>query len=530
MKTGPGQQHGDIMYLTQGLHRCVQQAPERVAITFGERSCTFRELRDRVAKLAGALQELGMTAGARVSMLALNSDRYLEYLPGVWWGGGVLNPVNIRWSVAEIVYSLDDCDTGILIVDDHFLSMAPAIAESAKRRPILVYAGEGETPAGMLSYEQLIAQTAPVADAFRGGHDLAAIMYTGGTTGKPKGVMQSHLNLWSSAVSRMAEYRDFETTVSLHAAPLFHTAAMARAVGHFIAGDTHVVLPTFEPRTVLETIERHQIEEVLLVPTMLQAVLEHPEFSRRDLGCLKRIYYGASPINAGVLDKALAALPGVEFYHAYGLTEASPVVSVNPPANHLGAARESGLYRSAGRAGFGVTVRVVDAEGVEVPRNTVGEIAVRGANVMQGYWNKPAETAQALRDGWLHTGDGAYMDDDGYLFIVDRMKDMIVTGGENVYSAEVENVLSRHPDVAQCAVIGIPDARWGEAVHAVVVLRPGGEPVEERLREHCRRFIAGYKCPKSIEFRDALPLSAAGKILKRDLRAPYWENQSRQVG
>ena len=519
------------MYLTQGLHRSVQQSPERTAVVFGERSETFRELHGRVARLAGALRKLGMKPGERVAMLALNSDRYIEYLLGTWWGGGAVNPVNIRWSVAEIVYSLDDCDTGILIVDDHFLPMAPTIADSARRRPVLIYAGEGATPSGMLSYEQLIAYTAPVDDAFRGSDDLAAIMYTGGTTGKPKGVMQSHLNLWSSTVSRMAEFRHFEgTTVSLHAAPLFHIAAMARAVGHIVAGDTHVVLPTFDPRAVLDTIERHKVEELLLVPTMLQAVLDHANFRTRDLSTLKRIYYGASPISAAVLDKALAALPGIEFYHAYGLTEASPVVSVNPPINHSAAARASGLYRSAGRAALGVAVKIVDENDVEVPRNTIGEIVVRGANVMQGYWNRHEETAQTLRNGWLHTGDGAYMDDDGYLFIVDRMKDMIVTGGENVYSAEVESVLSRHPAVVQCAVIGIPNARWGEAVHAVVVVRPGSNPSGEDLREHCRQFIAGYKCPKSVEFRPAMPLSAAGKILKRDLRAPYWENESRQVG
>jgi long-chain acyl-CoA synthetase len=519
------------MYLTQGLHRCMQQSPDRTAVIFGERSETFSELHGRVARLAGALRKLGMTAGGRVAMLALNSDRYLEYLLGVWWGGGVINPVNIRWSAPEIVYSLDDCDTVILIVDDHFLPIAPKIADSAHRRPVLIYAGEGAAPSGMLSYEQLIAYTAPVDDAFRGGDDLAAIMYTGGTTGKPKGVMQSHLNLWSSTVSRMAEFRHFEgTTVSLHAAPLFHIAAMARAVGHFAAGDTHVVLATFDPRAVLETIERHKVEELLLVPTMLQSVLEHADFRARDLSTLKRIYYGASPISAAVLDKALAALPGIEFYHAYGLTEASPVVSVNPPINHSATARASGLHRSAGRASLGVTVKIVDENDVEVPRNTIGEIVVRGANVMQGYWNRREETAQTLRNGWLHTGDGAYMDDDGYLFIVDRMKDMIVTGGENVYSAEVESVLSRHPAVVQCAVIGIPNARWGEAVHAVVVARPGSNPSGDDLREHCRQFIAGYKCPKSVEFRSAMPLSAAGKILKRDLRAPYWETESRQVG
>lgn len=517
------------MNLTQGLHRCLQQTPDRIATIYRGRHRTFRGLADRVARLAGALRQLGMGEGDRVSMLALNSDRYIEYLLAVWWGGGVLNPVNTRWSVPEIVYSFDDCDTGILIVDDHFAPMAAAISAGAARKPVLIHAGDGAPPAGMLSYEDLIDGATPVADAMRGGEDLAAIMYTGGTTGRPKGVMQSHMNLWASAISRMAQYPIAADTITLHAAPLFHTAAMAKAVTIFIAGDTHALVPVFDPKEVLATIERARVNEILLVPTMLQALLTHPDFHGYDLSSLRRINYGASPISAGVLDAALAALPEVEFYHAYGLTEAAPVVSVNPPANHGPAARASGLYRSAGRPGLGVMVKIVDERGAEVPRGMVGEIVVRGPNVMQGYWNKPEETAAALRGGWLHTGDGAYMDDDGYLFIVDRMKDMIVSGGENVYSAEVENVLSRHPAVGACAVIGVPDQRWGEAVLAVVVLKDGKAVSEEQLREHCRASLAGYKCPKRIEFRPALPLSAAGKILKRDLRQPYWQDKTRQV-
>ena len=518
------------MYLTQGLHRCMQQTPNSRATVFGDRTRTFRDLHGRVARLAGALQALGMAPGDRVGMLALNSDRYIEYMLAVWWGGGVLNPVNIRWSVPEIVYSLDDCDTGILIVDDQFVPMAAGIVATAKRPPRVIYAGEQEAPDGMLDYEALIAGAAPMPDVFRGGEDLATIMYTGGTTGKPKGVMQSHLNLWASAVSRMAEFRaGHGTFVSLHVAPLFHTAAMARAVGHIVAGDVQVIHPGFAPAAVLRTIEHERIEELMMVPTMLQAVLDDPAFGDFDLSSLQRIYYGASPIAAGVLDRALAAMPDIAFYHAYGMTEASPVISVNPPDNHGTEGRASGLYRSAGRAGFGVTMRIVDPEGNEVPRNTVGEIIVRGANITRGYWNRPQETAQALRDGWLYTGDGGYMDDDGYLFIVDRLKDMIVTGGENVYSAEVESVLSLHPEVASCAVIGIPDERWGEAVHAVVVPRAGKSPSDAALREHCRAALASYKCPKSFEFRPALPLSAAGKILKRDLREQFWRGQARQV-
>jgi long-chain acyl-CoA synthetase len=262
---------------------------------------------------------------------------------------------------------------------------------------------------------------------------------------------------------------------------------------------------------------------------MVLALLAHPDFSKRDLSSLKRLTYGASPTAGEMIEHVLAVLPDIELLHSYGLTEACPIVSTNPPANHVAAARKSGLTRSVGRGGLGVMVKIVDTQGTEVPRGTVGEIAVRGPNIMQGYWNKPEETAKALRDGWLFTGDGAYMDEQGYIFIVDRLKDMIVSGGENIYSAEVENVIARHEAVVMCAVIGIPHDQWGEAVHAVVVRKPGAEIDEDQLRSHCREFIAGYKCPKTIEFRSELPLSGAGKILKRDLREPFWAGKARGV-
>jgi long-chain acyl-CoA synthetase len=239
--------------------------------------------------------------------------------------------------------------------------------------------------------------------------------------------------------------------------------------------------------------------------------------------------YGASPISLPVLEQALAKFPGIAFMQAYGMTETSPVISVSPDWTHQAEGIASGLVRSAGRGGFGGLVKIVDEEGNEVPRGVVGEIIVCGPNVMLGYWNRPEETAKALRNGWLHTGDGAYMDERGFLFIVDRLKDMIVTGGENVYSAEVENVVARHPSVQSCAVIGIPHERWGEAVHAGVVLHAGRDVCSADRRAHCAQHIAGYKCPKSVEFVAALPLSAAGKVLKRDLRAPYWKDQNRAV-
>jgi len=506
------------MYMTQCLQRTLQQNPDQLATVFGDRRRTYRQFGDRVARLAGTLQNLGMAAGDRVGMLALNSDRYLEYIMGVWWGGGVLNPVNIRWSVPEIVYSLDDCSTGILIVDEHFAPLAEQIRRSARHAPRFIYAGEGEVPVGMLGFEQLIGQTAPVEDAGRGGEDLACIMYTGGTTGFPKGVMQSHLNLWSACMPRMVDMPPIRDGLLLHVAPLFHVAGMARALIQFMAGESHVLLSSFDAAQVLQVIERERITETLLVPTMILALLAHPDFDRHDLSSLKRLTYGASPSAGEMVEQVLARLPDLELSHSYGLTEACPVVSSNLPCNHTPQARKSGLSRSVGRGGLGVNVKIVDPQGQEVARGTVGEIIVRGPNIMQGYWNKPEETAKALRDGWLFTGDGAYMDEQGYLFIVDRLKDMIVSGGENVYSAEVENILARHPAVALCAVIGVPHEQWGEAVHAVVVRKPGAQVDAEQLRRYCREFIAPYKCPKTVEFRDELPLSAAGKVLKRELR------------
>jgi long-chain acyl-CoA synthetase len=436
--------------------------------------------------------------------------------------------VNIRWSVPEVVYSLDDCDTGILFIDDHFLPMAAGIARTAKRPPLFIYMGERETPDGMQSYEGLIAANVPAEDAWRGYEDLAIIMYTGGTTGFPKGVMQSHRNIWAGCIQRVAEAPPIRNGRSLHAAPLFHMAALSRALNQFIAGETHVIIPAFNALEVLETIERERVTEVGFVPTMIQALIDHPEFGKRDISSVKRLAYGASPIIASVLDRTMRLLPGVDFSQSYGLTEAM-VVTSNPPENHGEAGRASGLSLSVGRAAWGTILKIVDEAGNEVPRGTVGEIAIRGPSVTRGYWNKPQETATAIRDGWLHTGDGAYMDNAGYVFIVDRMKDMIVSGGENVYSAEVENAIGRHPAVNMCAVIGIPSDTWGETVHAIVVLRSGEQVSETEIREHCRTLIANYKCPKSVEFRTEMPLSGAGKILKRELRSAYWEGKAKKV-
>ncbi|HLW24055.1 MAG TPA: long-chain-fatty-acid--CoA ligase [Steroidobacteraceae bacterium] len=507
------------MYVTQCLHRTLQQKPEGIATRSATRAHTFRELADRVARLAAGLCALGMRAGDRVAILALNSERHLECQLAVLWGGGVLNPCNIRWSVPELVYCLNDCQSSLLIVDPAFARLVEALRSEAPSIRSVIHAGEGEAPGGMIACEELIDTQAPAPDALRSGSDLAGIFYTGGTTGFPKGVMLSHTNLCSSALAALAEGLAPPASTYLHAAPMFHLADLGFSMAHLARGNTHSFVEVYKPEHVLERIERERVTHTLLVPTMIQRLIEHIAVAPpRDLSSLKLLLYGAAPMSEALLDAAIEALPHVQLLQVYGMTELAPLATANLPDSYGPSGRARGRHRAAGRAGLCMDLRIADAFDQPVPRGTVGEVLVRGPNVMLGYWGKPAETEQALRGGWMHTGDAGYLDEEGFLYLVDRLKDMIISGGENIYSAEVENALAEHAGVAQCAVIGVPDREWGERVHAIVVPTSGAAPTVEDLIEHCRSLIAAYKCPRSIEFTDALPLSAAGKVLKAELR------------
>lgn len=507
------------MYLTQGLHHAVQQTPDRPATIFAGRVRTFAEQRERVSRLAGGLRSLGVQAGDRVAILALNSDRYSEYFLAVPWADAVVNPVNIRWSPTEIAYSLEDSGTRVLLVDDAFAAALPAITANYAGLDVIIYCGDAETPDGMVGYEDLIERSAPVEDAHRGGDALAGIYYTGGTTGFPKGVMLTHDNLVVAALGALTTV-DFLSRDGrlLHAAPMFHLADHAAWIGQTIRGGTHVMVPMFEPVSVLAAIQDHQVTDTVLVPTMIQLLVDHPERTDFDTSGLRNLLYGGSPISAAVLERAMKAFPGAGFTQAYGMTEASPIISLLAPHDHRLDGPDVRLLRSGGRPALHSDVRIVDPDGVDVPAGEVGEIVVRGDHVTAGYWNKPDETAATIVDGWLHTGDAGRIDERGYVYVVDRIKDMIVTGGENVYSTEVENAIALHPAVASVAVLGLPDDRWGERVHAVVVPHPGAVVTSAEIREHTKTLIAGYKAPQSVEFAQAMPMTGTGKILKRELK------------
>lgn len=503
------------MHLTQGLQRSLQRHPDKAALCHvaadATRRWTFVQMLDEVARRAAALHGWGIRAGDRVALVSPNDDSLVINLLACWWMGAVACPLNLRWSVPELDHALTDCGAALLLAD---ADCTPAVADIT-------------APVTVMDNPQLAARAAglpPMQDCRTGGDALAAILYTGGTTGRSKGVMLTHANFWTACMTRGAELNNSPDSVSLLVAPLFHVAGLGRLIGQSIVGGTCVTLPQFRPDAVLDAIENLGISDIIVVPTMLQALLDAPGFSPARVQSLDRIAFGAAPMPADLLERALATWPKAEFFQAYGMTETAGAVCIDIPSRRRGSAETMG---TVGRAGLGSEIRIVDVAGVECPRGESGEIVVRGPMVTQGYWNLPGVSAQALRDGWLHTGDGGRMDAGGYLYLTDRLKDMIISGGENVYSAEVENALRGHPAVSEAAVIGVPHERWGEAVHAVVVVRRDGSQAEDtdaladQLTAWCRTRLAGYKCPRSFHFTDTLPLSAAGKVLKTTLRAAH---------
>lgn len=516
------------MISMQGLiERAARLNPGGLATRCSGREQTWQVLEQRVARLAGALRAAGISDGERVAILSLNSDRYYESVFATCWAGGCVVPLNTRWVQAENAYALDDSAPRVLLFDPHFSDQAQHLNAHCDSLRSAVYMGDDACPPWAAAYEETLAAQQPAPPSGRGGDDMAGIFYTGGTTGFPKGVMQSHRGLWASAIGAAQDFAMQPESVYLHAAPMFHIADFAGSMGATLQGAGHVILPAFSPEAALAAFASEGITHTLMVPSMIKMLLAHPEAASTDITSLQRIIYGASPMPAATLERCMSLWPGVGLVQAYGQTELAPIATLLSVADHRAGGKR---LRSAGRPSPVSDLRIVGEDGGGCPPGSSGEVVVRGPHAMLGYWNKPEQTAQALRDGWVYTGDAGYLDESGYLFIVDRVKDMIVSGGENVYTTEVENALMTHAAVQDTAVIGIPHEEWGEAVHAIVILKPGDSATEADLIAHCRQQIAGYKLPKSVEFRrDPLPLSGAGKVLKTELRKPHWEGQARNV-
>jgi long-chain acyl-CoA synthetase len=519
------------MHITQTLTRARLLYGDQPGLLDGDLTMTYNEFGQRVEKLAGAFQALGIGPDDKVAVLMLNSYRYLEVFYATFWSGGVVVPLNIRLAPPEISHQLNEAEVKILIVDDTFAMMLPGLKDHLTHVQHVVVARDGAPTEGMLDYEQLLREADPVEDALREGDDVAGIFYTGGTTGRAKGVMLTHDNVMANTQNTLMSNQSRSHDIYLHSAPMFHLADCSGTFAVTLVGAKHAFIPYFDPVKVMEAIQKHKVTLGLMIPTMMNMILNHPQRKDYDLSSLRVISYGAAPMPLALLERSLAELP-CDYIQGYGMTELSPLIVMLPPRDHVvdGTEKQQKRLKSAGIPIFTAEVKVFDKNGQEVPRGEVGEICARGPMVMKGYWKQPEATAEALRSGWMHTGDAGYMDEDGYLFLVDRTKDMIVTGGENVYSVEVESALYDHPAVFEAAVIGVPDDTWGEAVHAVIYLKPDQSATQEELIHHCHSRIANYKCPKSVSFSEVeLPKSGAGKILKRELRAPYWGDSERQI-
>jgi long-chain acyl-CoA synthetase len=478
---------------------------ERVAVIDGERNISYAELSDRCRRLAGGLASLGVKRGDRVALLSANGHRYLEAFFGLPAAGVVLVPLNTRLAPAELAHIVEHSGARVLITDRDAGPLEASVEHVVS------------IPA---DYERLLDDLVPqprVADV--SADDVAALFYTGGTTGLPKGVMLTHGNLVANAFNKIIACSLVADDVFLGAPAMFHVAGIAPLTGLAWLGGRTVTAPMFDPALCLDLIAQHHVTIFLPVPTMLAALVVEQRERPRDVSSLRLLGHAGSPIAAALIRQAHEVFPDTELAQFYGATETSSVVT---RLRHEEATLGTDLEGSCGQPAVGVAVRTVRPDGTDCAAGEVGEVLARSDAVTIGYWDNAAATADALRDGWYHTGDLGYLNDRNYLFVVDRAKDMIVTGAENVYSVEVENALYRHHAVAEAAVFGVPDERWGEAVHAIVVTEAGATVTGDELREHCRELIAGYKVPKVIEVTtEALPKSGPGKILKRVLRDRY---------
>lgn len=521
------------MLLRDILNHAEKLYADRTALIDGDARYTYRQAAERVRRLASGLLSLGLKPGDHIAILANNSHRYWETYFVADLAGMPLAPLNIRLAPHELEFILNDGEVKCLLLGTEYLDVYDQFKDKVPGLEHVVLLS-GESYDGFVDYEDLLSRSEPLTHSVRdwSEDDMLNLCYTGGTTGLPKGVMLTQRNVVSNAQHVIITAGFRERDIWLHAAPMFHLADAWACYAFTMVGGAHVFLSAFHPQGTLELIERHKVTKTILVPTMINFLVNFPGIHEYDTSSLDMMLFGASPMP---VDRIMAAAKvfGPVLVQAYGMTETSPLLTAMQKEWVKFDGSEGDLRRlaSCGREVAGVEVRVVNPETMEDVRpGEVGEIVARGPNVMKGYWRREQETAEALRGGYMHTGDLATIDEENFIYIVDRAKDMIISGGENVYSAEVENVLYDHPAVLEAAVIGIPDERWGELVTAIIVPREGASVTEEEIQEHCRKSIAGYKIPRKVIFRsEPLPKSGPGKILKTELRKPFWEKEERQV-
>jgi len=502
-----------------------EQFPRNIAVVCGDLRFTYRQFAERAGRLGGGLRSLGIKAGDRVAFLSTNCHRLLEAYYGVLEASAVLLPLNVRLAPKELAYILNDAEAKVLFFERQFLPVVEAFRHAALSVESFV-ALDAQPEADWVAeknYENLLAGS----EIYRRDvmevdeNSLAELFYTSGTSANPKGVMLSHRNIYLHALKVIAVLQISADTVNLHTIPLFHANGWGSAHTVTLAGGKHVLIHQFIPAEVFRLIERERVQECCLVPTMAAALVNSPDRSRFDLSSLRRVMIGGAASSPTLVREVEEKL-GCTCISGYGLTETSPVLTVSSIKKGLPSAGSERNTRQA-MAGFAIPggeARVVDSDGNDVPHDgkTVGLVVARGDGVMDGYWRQPEETEHVFRGGWFHTGDLATMDEDGYLLIVDREKDIIVSGGENISSLELERTITSHPGVYEVAVIAVPHEKWGEVPKACVVLKPGQVVTETELFELCRSCLARYKCPQYIEFFEGLPKTGTGKILKRELR------------
>jgi len=516
--------------LAEMVRQHAKSRGDAVAFEFEGRVSTFTEFDRNTNRVANALKATGVSPGDRIAYLGKNSDVFFELLMGAMKAGIVTAPVNWRLAGPEIAFIVEDCKAAALFVGPEFVTQVRNIhLQLSGVRTIITTEGGAEEWQDFAAWRDV--QSADDPSVAIGPTDIAIQLYTSGTTGKPKGAMLSHANFLNLVnMGTEAERPDWNRwtsdDVSLVAMPVFHIGGSGWGVLGLYHGARGVITRDFDPTKVLDFVEQAAITKLFMVPAAMQFVVRQPRARSVDFSRLKYMLYGASPIPAALLKECIEVFR-CGFVQLYGMTETTGAIVALAPEDHV-----EGLerMRSAGKALAGVELAILDAEGNRLPPREVGEIATRSGSNMVGYWNLAEATARTLdKDGWLRTGDAGYMDEDGYLYIHDRIKDMIISGGENVYPAEVESALCDHPDVAEAAVIGIPDERWGEAVKAIVVMKPGKGATAVDIIKFTRERIAGFKAPKSVDFIEALPRNPSGKILRRHLRDPYWAGKDRQV-